>query len=159
MQKTDWLRFFAFSIKKLESRLKIVLNASGCREGWLQGELFLLGQKYKLCVYSHGSGIGGFFDLSCGDGPDMLAEIKIIGALDPFKMRSRLQSDVDRVKAMNKVADRYMILITPDWDRLTTMSQYLDRCRFGQCNDMKLDGFRLRIWQISNGIRNRTRAR
>jgi len=143
-RKTDWPEFFIDRIERIERRLKKVLDASGCREGWLQGELFLHGQSNGLSVNTH---VGGTFcDLSCG--AEMAAEVKIIGARDHSKMRSRLESDVARLKKMTHVPRRYMILVRPDHPGKTIMTKYLDECSFGRCKSAVFDGFRVQIWQL-----------
>jgi hypothetical protein len=83
----DWIRFFTDTIDAIHEPLAVVLTASGCREGWLQGELYRAGRAYDVRVNEYSLGSRQTADLSCGDAPDMLAELKIVGA-DYFpKMR------------------------------------------------------------------------
>src|SRR5262245_25875511 len=110
----DWMTFFADTIAALHEPLSVVLQASGCREGWLQGELFRAGRRYDLRVNEYGLGGRQTADVSCGEAPDMLAELKIVGA-DYFpKMQGYIESDVARMKAVSTSGtQRYMILVIP----------------------------------------------
>ena len=77
----DWMNFFETSIAAIHEKLVYVVeNASGCREGWLQGELLLAGREWNLWTNESVVGCPGKVDLVCGDPPTMVAEIKIVGA-------------------------------------------------------------------------------
>ena len=43
-----WPQFFTEFFDHSEAALSVVLNASGCREGWIQGEFFRFGQDRRL---------------------------------------------------------------------------------------------------------------
>lgn len=81
-----WFNYFREQFDNLAADLKVVLDASGCREGWLQGELFRRSsdQDFAVNTYRY-PGLGGKADLeglrpvrSEGQAP-MVAELKIIG--------------------------------------------------------------------------------
>jgi hypothetical protein len=149
-QMIDWLTFFVLTIEAIQKPLSEVLQASGCREGWLQGELFRAGQKHNLRVNEYHLDNRQTADVSCGDGPDMLAEIKIVGA-DYFpKMQGHIKSDVERMRSFsNAITQRYMILIIPNCDAETKLGKYLHSCSFSTtCVERELSGFQLRIWRF-----------
>ena len=146
----DWMKFFVQTVDAIHGPLAVVLNASGCREGWLQGELYRAGRDYDLRVNAYSLGSRQTADLSCGDGPDMLAEIKIVGA-DYFpKMRGYIESDVERMRAVsNADTQRFMILIIPHSDTITPLGEWLTTCSFSPtCAEREWPGFRLRIWKF-----------
>lgn len=147
---TDWLAFFVQAIEAVHEPLSVVLTASGCREGWLQGELFRAGRQYNLRVNEYALGGRQTADISCGDGPEMLAEIKIVGA-DYFpKMQGFVESDVERMRAVSTAGTRrYMILSVPPSQTKTKLGDYLDTCTFSsKCIEREWPGFRLRVWEL-----------
>lgn len=152
-----WLNFFEASIGAIHKPLAVVLNAGGCREGWLQAELFRAGQRYDLKVNHHSLGKGKKADLSCGDGPQMLAEIKIVGAGYQSKMRHYIDSDARRMKrASTSKTKCFMILLIPDseLDSDSTLKTYLHSCSFGpKPVERSWPGFKLRMWEIDKKCR------
>ena len=146
----DWLTFFADTIETIRVPLSTVLGASGCREGWLQGELYRAGHQYGLRVNEHSLGDRKTADLSCGDAPEMLAEIKIVGANYFPKMQAAIESDVERMRAVRTPGtQRFMILVIPRSDVKTKLGDYLDSCNFpGRCVEREWPEFRLRIWRL-----------
>jgi len=147
----DWMNFFTETIEAIHERLSIVLTASGCREGWLQGELFSAGRKYDLRVNEHKLEDRQTADLSCGPGPSMLAEIKIVAANYAPKMQTFIESDVARMRAVSSAdTERYMILVIPKCDVKTKLGDYLDACSFPKkrCFDRTWPNFRVKIWQL-----------
>ena len=147
---TDWLHFFVQAIESIHEPLSVVLRASGCREGWLQGELFRAGRAYDLRVNEYSLGGRQTADLSCGEGPAMLAEIKIVGADYYPKMQGYIESDVERMRAVTTAGtERYMILIIPACETKTKLGDYLHSCSFSDtCVEREWPGFRLRIWRF-----------
>ncbi len=147
---TDWLQFFAVTIEQIHEPLSTVLAASGCREGWLQGELFRAGREHDLRVNEYSLGNRQTADVSCGDRPDMLAEIKIVGAGYFSKMQGFIASDVARMRAVSTVGTRrYMILIIPMSEAKTKLGDYLHSCSFSPKSiEREFPGFHLRIWEF-----------
>ena len=120
-----------------------------------QGELFRAGRKQSLDlrVNEHGLGDRKRADLSCGDPPTMLAEIKIVGSWYFPKMQFAIESDVERMRrASAPDAERYMILVIPEWpetDGKTALGRYLDTCKFSdKCTERRWAGFHLKIWRL-----------
>lgn len=146
----DWIAFFVNTIEAIQDPLSVILHASGCREGWLQGELFRAGRQYGVRVNEYGLGKRQTADVSCGEAPDMLAEIKIVGA-DYFpKMQGFIESDVERMRAVSTPGtQRFMILIIPRSEAKTKLGEYLHSCSFSaDCVEREWPGFRLRIWKF-----------
>jgi len=81
-----WFDYFHGQFDALAADLGVVLDASGCREGWLQGELFRRSpdQDFAVNTYSY-TGLRGKADLEglrpgmAGDEAPMVAELKVIG--------------------------------------------------------------------------------
>jgi hypothetical protein len=146
----DWMKFFVQTIDAIHEPLAVVLTASGCREGWLQGELYRAGRDYDLGVNEYSLGSRQTADLSCGDDPDMLAEIKIVGADYYPKMRGYIESDVERMRAVSTAGtQRFMILIIPHSNAKTNLGEWLTTCSFSRtCAEREWPSFRLRIWQF-----------
>ena len=77
----SWVdRFFAF-FREIEPTLAVVLNASSCREGWLQGEFY---RHFRTddngFEVNRRFGDGKLpFDLCCLTTPVMIAELKVYG--------------------------------------------------------------------------------
>jgi hypothetical protein len=148
--QVDWLDFFVKTVDEIHGRLSVVLTASGCREGWLQAEFYLAGRQYNLRVNERNLGARQTADMSCGDGPDMLAEIKIVGAHCFPKMQGFVESDVERMRAVNTpCTSRYLILIVPRSTAKTKLGDYLHTCSFSsKCVERDWPEFRLRVWEL-----------
>ena len=146
----DWLNFFVSTIESIREPLSIILKASGCREGWLQGELFRAGRQYNLRVNEYSLGSRQTADMSCGAGPEMLAEVKIAGADYSLKMKRHIESDVARMRAVSTLhTERFMILVIPGSNEKTTLGDYLHSCSFSaNCLEREWPAFRLRIWKF-----------
>jgi hypothetical protein len=146
----DWLTFFVQTIDAVHEPFSVILTASGCREGWLQGELFRAGRRHDLRVNEYKLGDRQTADLSCGEGSAMLAEIKIVGADYYHKMQGYIESDVERMRSVSSSGtERYMILIIPKCEAKTKLGEYLHSCSFSaECVEREWPGFRLRIWRF-----------
>jgi hypothetical protein len=106
--------------------------------------------RHDLRVNEHNLGGRQTADVSRGDGPAMLAEIKIVGG-DYFpKMQSYIESDVERMRSVRTPGtERYMILIIPKCEAKTKLGEYLHSCSFSaECVEREWPGFRLRIWRF-----------
>ena len=149
--KVDWPGFFINSIDKIQKRFAVALDAGGCREAWLQAELYCAGRErgYDLNVNHHCLGDRKKADLSCDDPPTMLAEIKVVGAYDSLKMPGLIEADVQRMRKAHKSAERYMILVIRVSEDKTKLSKYLDTCCFAKkCREHAWKDFKVRIWRV-----------
>ena len=146
----SWLRFFDTFFRDTRESLAVVLKASGCREGWLQGELFRAGRARDLRVNEFDLGDRRRADLYCPISPRMIAEIKIIGADYYAKQRYALDDDVQRLReATEPDLERYMILVIPRSDSDTTLGDHLRSVTFSaECLECDHGSFILRIWRL-----------
>jgi hypothetical protein len=147
----DWLRFFDQTLAQIHRELAVVLDAPGCREGWLQGEFFRAGRKYDLAVNTYPFGKRAKADLSAGDPVKMVAEIKIVASWYQPKQRYAVEADVSRLKAIKrKGVERFMILIVPGaTDATRTLGRWLTTCSFSDsCRERGWPEFRVRIWKL-----------
>ena len=147
----DWLEFFEHTITTIQEQLSVVLDASGCREGWLQGEFFRAGVSRQLQVNRHSLGDGTKADLSCSE-PAMVAELKVVGALDSTKMQGLIERDVERMRQQRREGvDAYMILVVPDRESPPNkLDTFLRQCDFPNCQMVvkKYPQFTVKIWQL-----------
>jgi hypothetical protein len=129
--KTNWTRFFIDSIEAIRKDLAYIsAEASGCREGWLQGMLLLAAKKsgFDLRANEHPMGLRGKADLSFGDPPTMIAEIKIVGADFQSKMSRAIDADVERLRGVKtRRIERYMILVIRESTKTGKLKTYLDK--------------------------------
>ena len=77
--RTEWTDLFEEVFDSVRESLPVVLNAAGCREGWLQGEFYrrLIGRNTCFPVNTFPIGPRAKADLCGVKPPRMVAEIKI----------------------------------------------------------------------------------
>lgn len=92
----DWLNFFTESIAAIHEPPAVVLGASGCREGWLQAEIFPAGRRYDVRVNEFGLGNRKAADRPCDAEPKMLAAMKIVGADYSAKTQCAIEAGANR---------------------------------------------------------------
>ena len=146
-----WTSFLIEFFDNIQDALSEVLNASGCREGWLQGEFFRYGAERDLRVNEYSLGGQKRADLYCPKEPRMIAEIKIIGADYQAKMRDALDEDVDRLKrVVDSGLEKYMILIIPESEvRSSGLGKHLNNARYSpECFEKSYPAFKVRIWRL-----------
>ena len=97
MTEDFWFIYFSQFFDRVQTDFSVVLKASGCREGWLQGELFRYGRKMNIKVNQYSLGGSRKADVHCPVEPAMIAEIKIIGSDYQSKQREALKADVVRL--------------------------------------------------------------
>jgi hypothetical protein len=146
----NWIKFFASTIESIQEPLTTILAASGCREGWIQGELFRAGRPFDVRVNEYALGGRRTADVSSGEVPDMLAEIKIVGANYYPKMQGYIESDVERMREVSTPGTQcFLILIIPRSVVKTKLGEYLHACSFSsECFEREWPGFKLRIWKF-----------
>jgi len=124
-----WEQFFLDFFDSSAKSIGIVVDACGCREGWLQGELYRSGWRRGLETNKYSLGDYKKADLSCEKAPKMVAEVKIIGADHQGKMRYALDSDVKRLKAIkDPELERYLVLVIPKCENASPLGEYLRTC-------------------------------
>ncbi|WP_417559943.1 hypothetical protein [Marinomonas sp.] len=82
---TEWMRVFCEFFDRNASQIGAVMYAEGCREGWLQGEMFRQSEDEDFMVNSYKIGsrgkaldLHGFRPRSSSSPQTMVGEIKII---------------------------------------------------------------------------------
>ena|GEM_PF-2148225 len=152
--RIDWPSLFLSVFESVSNTLSIVLQAAGCREGWLQGEFFRYGHSLNIPIDVNDFDLGNRqkADLSSDHHPKMVAEIKIVGADYQSKMIKCIESDVERLRRLSEEWERYMILVAPQANaraRKSKLGVFLDTCSFGKiCDDREFGAFRVRIWRV-----------
>jgi len=146
----DWLDLFECFFRDHTIPLARILSASDCREGWLQGEFFLFGQRQGLKIL-----IGSMekrFDILCDD-PPMVGEIKISGGTYAGKMKGWIEHDVDKLATHVTKYPKYMILVVDNDAHRTTLGKWLLTCDFPhkRFREIKLcEGLLVRIWELED---------
>ena len=116
----DWISFFDAFFSQRAAELERILDAGGCREGWLQGEVFLYGRNVSIQTNASRRK----HDLQCGLHP-MIAEIKICGGDYAAKMRDYIENDVVKLAEAPDRCQRFMILVVDTRECSTTLGQWL----------------------------------
>src|SRR5258708_4332105 len=111
-----WEQFFLDFFDASAESIGVVLDAWGCREGWLQGELYRAGRRRGLRVNQYSLGGNRKADLCCLESPPrMVAEVKVLGAHYQSKMRFALDADAERLSAIKDAElERYIVLVIPN---------------------------------------------
>ncbi|MCX6996475.1 MAG: hypothetical protein NTV49_05195 [Kiritimatiellaeota bacterium] len=143
----NWITYFADFFRRRSEHVQAILDAAGCREGWIQGEMFLHARDLHLKTNATGSK----FDLLCPE-PPMIAEIKICGGDYAPKMRGFIQDDVHKLACAGDVGQRFMILIVDNRHPETSLGRWLTACDFphAERQDVTLsESVVIRMWQIT----------
>jgi hypothetical protein len=118
----NWIEFFTSFFKAQKGRINRILDAGGCRECWLQGEMYLHAKaKHKVLLTNASS---NKFDLSSGKGR-MVAEIKICGGDYQYKMTGLIEADVLKLKNAQQDKEKYMILVVDTRKVKTKLGKWL----------------------------------
>lgn len=122
----DWLAHFEQFFLHIATPLAVVLDADGCREGWLQGEFYRYGRRHgpKLSTNTSTDSPQKKFDLLCGC-PPMLAEIKIAGGNYYAKVKGMIADDVERLLQADHSFTKVMILVVDRKVTTTKLAKWL----------------------------------
>jgi hypothetical protein len=145
-----WEQFFLDFFDYSAESIGVVMCAWGCREGWLQGELYRAGWRRGLRVNEYPLGGNKKADLCCPQSPRMVAEVKVLGADYYGKMRYALDADVERLTAIPDAdLERYMVLVVPNSEVRSSLGDYLASvCYSPCCVEREYPKFRLRLWRL-----------
>lgn len=166
-----WEQFFLDFFDLSAESIGVVVRSWGCREGWLQGELYRAGWRRGLRVNEYSLGGNKKADLCCSEMPRMVAEIKILGADYYAKGRYALDADVERLTAINDAElEKYMLLVMPRSEAQSSLGEYLTGvCYSPQCIEREYPEFKFRLWRlevaapnqkmVSRGPSNKARSR
>ena len=102
----NWIEFFTSFFEDQKDPINRILDAGGCRECWLQGEMYLHAEPEVLVTNASPHK----FDLSSDKYP-MVAEIKICGGDYQYKMTGLIEADVRKLKSAPQDREKYMILV------------------------------------------------
>src|SRR6266404_1413768 len=149
-----WEQFFLDFFDRSAESIGIVVHAWGCREGWLQGELYRAGCRRGLRVNEYPLGGNKKADLCCRESPRMVAEVKVLGADYQGKMRYALDSDVERLTAIQDVElEKYMVLVIPNSEMQSSLGEYLDSvCYSAHCIERGYPEFKVRLWRVHQSL-------
>jgi hypothetical protein len=145
-----WEQFFLDFFDYSAESIGVVVYAGGCREGWLQGELYRAGWRRGLRVNEYTLGGGKKVDLCCRESPRMVAEVKVVGADYEGKMRYAIDSDVRRLAEIPDAdLERYMVLVIPNSEAKSSLGDYLGSvCYSPYCVEREYPQFHLRLWRL-----------
>lgn len=124
-----WLDEMTRFFKVHADSVSEIFDASGCREGWLQGELFRYFRKRKrpIDVNTYRYPNGGIADLSAVGPPPMVGEIKLLGGGYQSKvitgggLRSFLSFEGTIRRTHGRQFSRGSFGLLPDYTRLTAV--------------------------------------
>lgn len=142
----DWIAHFSDFFSRHSKPLEAILDAAGCREAWVQGQMFL--DRGELQIKTNAT--RDKLDLRCAD-PPMIAEIKVCGGDYAAKMQAWIEADVDKLARVDGAYERYMILIVDNRNLRTRLGKWLTTCDFPHIRkdeQMLPPAVLIRIWQI-----------
>jgi hypothetical protein len=150
MREQFFLDFFDFNAEAVG----IVMNAWGCREGGLHGEFYRAGWRRGLRVNEYPLGGNKKADLCCFDAPQMVAEVKVLGADYQAKGRYALDADVDRLAVIKDAKlEKYIALVIPNSEVRSLLGEYLGNvCYSPQCIEREYPTFKLRLWRLDQVV-------
>jgi hypothetical protein len=135
------------------TQLKGIANARGCREGWVQGELFLAALDQRKSMQTNAT--PKKYDLWCEqDGHRMCAEIKFCGDDYSPKMKNLVLADAEKIRKAPSTHERFLILIIDIQKKQTDLGKWLrdPREELGQevHPELPLASSRIavRIWRV-----------
>jgi len=143
----NWIAYFTDFFRQRSEYVHSILDADGCRERWVQGEMFLHARGLHLKTDATRSR----FDLLCPE-PPMIAEIKICGGEYAPKMQKLIQDDVRKLERAAGDWERFMILVVDNRNPHTSLGRWLTTCDFPdtQKHDIALSkSVIIRIWRIT----------
>lgn len=145
-----WEQFFLDFFDYSAESIGVVVYARGCREGWLQGEMYRAGWRRGLRVNEYSLGGNKKADLCCLEPPRMVAEVKVLGAEYEGKMQYALDADVERLRRIeDSVLERYMVLVIPKSEVQSSLGEYLTTvCYSTRCVEREYPEFNLRLWRL-----------
>lgn len=147
----NWIAYFTDFFQERSAHVHSILDAAGCREGWVQGEMFLHARDLHLKTNATRSR----FDLLCPE-PPMIAEIKICGGDYAPKMRQLIQDDVQKLGCAAGGWERFMILIVDNRNPHTSLGRWLTTCDFPDTQKHGItlsESVVIRIWRITRETR------
>jgi hypothetical protein len=146
----NWIKFFTSFFEDKKEPINRILDAGGCRECWLQGEIYLHAEQEVLATNTSPQK----FDLSSDKYP-MVAEIKICGGDYQPKMKGLIEADVRKLESDPQNREKYMILVVDTRGADTPLREWLMTCKFGDDppSQIQSTNFVARIWKVGQHTR------
>jgi len=148
----DWIAYFDDFFSERAAKLAEMMKAAGCREGWVQGEMYLHGR--DLEIETNATRLK--YDILCKS-PPMIAEIKICGGDYAPKMKGWIEDDVQKLSHAPEDYERFMILIVDTRVADTTLGRWLRTCDFAALRKHERalsESVTVRIWQVKDGAQS-----
>ena len=139
------MEFFETFFARHKEQLARLLDAGGCREGWIQGQMFLDAPPRFLKTNATKRN----YDLY-SEAPLAIGEIKICGGDYQPKMQGRIEKDVKKLR-QSEATEKYMILIVDTRVKATRLGKWLASCDFAREEYREFEGrdFKVRVWKIT----------
>jgi len=153
-ERVDWFQWFLEFFDEVKDRFAVVLGAAGCGELWLQGELFLHGDRCDdMSLFTNHPGVlkkglADLFAVARARSP-MVGEIKIVSA-EGTVMDSAIDKDVQKLRnRCIQGSEAYMVLVIPESKKQTALGRRLEKLQYSDQSDERDYGdFKVRIWRI-----------
>lgn len=142
-QRVNWISEF---FEKISNRLTRILSAGGCRELWLQGEIYLYlddstvktnATLKKYDVYKENS---------------FILEIKLLGGNYQKKVISRLEDDFKKLADHSGLEQKYMLLVLDNQCQNTTLYDQLYNYQHSSGKQVFYKDYRaycVLLWRVS----------
>lgn len=141
----NWIATFKSFFESRRNEIGKILDARGCREGWIQGEMFLhmpfgsmqtndTTQKYDLVSVS----------------VPMFAEIKVCGGDYQPKMMHMIEEDVAKLQKAPHDSAKYFILLIDTRNLGTRLGKWLldFQPESEEFEEVQGQNFKARIWKL-----------
>ena len=140
-----WMTFFEDFFHVDQESMARILSADGCRECWLQGQIFLFCNDGTIQTNS----MREKYDL-CGENPPMICEIKICGGDYQSKMKRFIQDDIDKLRKAKHECEKFMILLVDNRHPNTSLGKWLNEYQIenSEYTEVAAHHFKARIWKL-----------
>lgn len=121
----DWMAFFDEFFQERMPQLEQIAAAGGCREGWVQGEMYLFAKSQGLDLRTNVP--VAKYDLQCDqEDRQMCGEIKFCGDDYSPKMKGLILADADRLVSGPPTHRKFLILIIDRQEKRTNLGKWLE---------------------------------
>lgn len=152
MNKTmNWTETFKMFFNSRKGEIDKILDAQGCREGWLQGEMFLYANPGSLQANVEPQK----YDLVSKIKEDpMIAEIKICGGDYQSKMKGPIEHDIVKLAKAPSGQAKYFILVIDTRHLESSFGKWLIDFRpvAEEFEEVQGKNFKARIWKLKEAI-------
>ena len=140
-----WTSIFKLFFDSRKNEIDKILDAQGCREGWLQGEIFLCAPPNSLQT----NATSQKYDL-VSKIDQMIAEIKICGGNYQGKMKGLIEADVAKLAKAPSGQAKYFILLIDTRKLGSSLGKWLIDFQPTAEEFTEVHGqyFKARIWKL-----------